>query len=126
MLGNKTLALFQNECERVRDAIVKGSLSERCSGEKIDEKLKPLVNAVNGIIEAFTNPLNALAADTNLLVEAAVQGKLATRADTSKHQGDYRKIVEGSTAPSTQSWDPLNVSAEYVWTHITNTPEDHR
>jgi methyl-accepting chemotaxis protein len=114
MLGNKTLALFQNECERVRDAIVKGSLNERCSGEKIDEKLKPLVNAVNGIIEAFANPLNALMADANLLVEAAVQGKLATRADASRHQGDYKKIVEGINQTLDAVIGPLNVAAEYV------------
>ena len=30
-----------------------------------------------------------------MLVKAAVEGKLATRADATKHQGDYRKIVEG-------------------------------
>jgi len=30
-----------------------------------------------------------------MLAKAAVDGKLATRADASKHQGDYRKIVDG-------------------------------
>jgi methyl-accepting chemotaxis protein len=30
-----------------------------------------------------------------LLTKAAVEGKLATRADAAKHQGDFRKIVEG-------------------------------
>ena len=33
--------------------------------------------------------------DVSTLVKAAVEGKLATRADATKHQGDYRKIVEG-------------------------------
>jgi methyl-accepting chemotaxis protein len=33
--------------------------------------------------------------DAGLLADAAVAGKLSTRADVSKHQGDYRKIVEG-------------------------------
>ena len=80
----------------------------------MDEAFKPLANAVNGIIEAFTNPLNALVTDTNLLVEAAVQGKLATRADASKHQGDYRKIVEGVNQTLDAVINPLNVSAEYV------------
>jgi methyl-accepting chemotaxis protein len=114
MSSNGNIILFRDECDRVRNAIVKGSLNERCSGEKIDEKLKPLVNAVNGIIEAFTNPLNALVADTNILVEAAVHGKLATRADASKHQGDYRKIVEGVNQTLDAVIGPLNVAAEYV------------
>ena len=39
--------------------------------------------------------MNALVRDTILLSEAAVEGKLATRADAAKHQGDYRKIVQG-------------------------------
>ena len=30
-----------------------------------------------------------------MLVKASLEGKLATRADASKHQGDYRKIVQG-------------------------------
>ena len=42
--------------------------------------------------------LKALITDANLLVEAAVAGKLSTRADASKHGGDFRKIVEGVNA----------------------------
>lgn len=30
-----------------------------------------------------------------MLAKAAIEGRLGTRADTSKHQGDFRKIVEG-------------------------------
>jgi methyl-accepting chemotaxis protein len=33
--------------------------------------------------------------DANLLTAAAVAGKLETRADASKHEGDFRKIVQG-------------------------------
>jgi len=39
--------------------------------------------------------LNAMMADAMMLVEAAVEGKLSTRADAARHAGDYRKIVEG-------------------------------
>jgi methyl-accepting chemotaxis protein len=39
-----------------------------------------------------------LIADANMLSEAAVAGKFDTRADTSKHQGDYKKIVNGVNA----------------------------
>ena len=34
----------------------------------------------------------------NTLTKAALEGKLATRADASKHHGDFRKIVEGVNA----------------------------
>jgi PAS domain S-box-containing protein len=39
--------------------------------------------------------LAAMQADASMLVTAAVEGKLSTRADANKHTGDYRKIVEG-------------------------------
>ena len=39
--------------------------------------------------------IQALVADANMLAQAAVEGKLSTRADADKHLGDYRRIVEG-------------------------------
>jgi methyl-accepting chemotaxis protein len=39
--------------------------------------------------------IQALVADANMLSKAAVDGLLETRADATKHQGDFRKIVEG-------------------------------
>jgi methyl-accepting chemotaxis protein len=39
--------------------------------------------------------LAAMQADAGMLVTAAVEGKLSTRADVSKHTGGYRKVIEG-------------------------------
>ena len=39
-----------------------------------------------------------MANDTETLCQAGLEGKLATRADATKHQGEYRKIVEGMNA----------------------------
>ncbi|WP_333879341.1 methyl-accepting chemotaxis protein [Methylobacter sp.] len=39
--------------------------------------------------------IQALVADANMLSVAAGEGRLQTRADASRHQGDYRKIIEG-------------------------------
>ena len=47
--------------------------------------------AVNNVAAA----LQGMAGDVNMLVRVSMEGKLATRADASKHQGDYRKIVQG-------------------------------
>ena len=60
------------------------------------------------------NNISALVADANLLAEAAVAGRLATRADATKHQGDYRKIVEGVNNTLDSVIGPLNVAANYV------------
>jgi methyl-accepting chemotaxis protein len=39
--------------------------------------------------------VQALVVDAELLSKAAVEGRLGTRADASKHQGDFRKIIQG-------------------------------
>jgi methyl-accepting chemotaxis protein len=50
---------------------------------------------INDTIEQVRRHLKALITDANMLVEAAIQGKLSTRADAKKHGGDFAKIVEG-------------------------------
>ncbi len=39
--------------------------------------------------------VQGLVADANMLTEAAVHGQLSTRADASRHEGEYRAIIEG-------------------------------
>ena len=56
------------------------------------------------------NLLN-LIADFERLNRAAVEGKLSTRADASKHQGDYRKIVQGVNDTLDAIIGPLNMAA---------------
>jgi methyl-accepting chemotaxis protein len=36
-----------------------------------------------------------MTSDANMLVQAAIDGRLKTRADASKHGGEFRKVVEG-------------------------------
>ncbi len=58
--------------------------------------------------------MKALVADAEMLSKAAIEGRLATRADVSKHQGDYRKIVQGVNDTLDAVIGPLNVAAKYV------------
>jgi len=53
---------------------------------------------INETIEQMRANVKALIADTNMLVAAAAEGKLDTRADGSRHQGDFRRIIEGINA----------------------------
>jgi methyl-accepting chemotaxis protein len=50
---------------------------------------------INQVIEDVRSRIKALVVDTDLLVKAAANGELNTRAEVSKHQGDYRRIVQG-------------------------------
>jgi methyl-accepting chemotaxis protein len=65
-------------------------------------------------ITAQKSAVNAMMADAMMLAQAAIEGKLATRADASKHQGDYRKVVEGVNKTLDAVIGPLNVAAKYV------------
>ncbi len=48
-------------------------------------------SAIGGVVTSVRN----LVEDADMLSRAAVAGKLETRADASRHQGDFRKIVQG-------------------------------
>jgi methyl-accepting chemotaxis protein len=50
---------------------------------------------INHVIEDVRSRIKALVVDTDLLVKAAANGELNTRAEANKHQGDYRRIVQG-------------------------------
>ena len=91
------------------DRISKGDIPARIS-DKYNGDFNEIKNNLNNCIDA----VNALVADANMLEKAAVQGKLATRADAGKHMGDYQKIVIGVNNCLDAVIGPLNVAADYV------------
>ena len=56
---------------------------------KITDEYKGDFNEIKNNLNSCIDAVNALVADANTLEQAAVEGKLATRADATKHQGDY-------------------------------------
>jgi PAS domain S-box-containing protein len=91
------------------DNIAKGAIPA-----KITDHYNGDFNVIKNNLNTCIDAVNALAADANSLSTAAVEGRLATRADASKHQGDFRKIVEGVNSTLDAVIGPLNVAAEYV------------
>ncbi|MGB7984893.1 MAG: methyl-accepting chemotaxis protein [Terracidiphilus sp.] len=91
------------------DRISRGDIPARIT-DTYNGDFNVLKNNLNTCIDA----VNALVSDAGMLVKAAVDGKLATRADASKHQGDYRKIVQGVDDTLDAVIGPLNVAARYV------------
>jgi methyl-accepting chemotaxis protein len=91
------------------DRIAKGDIPA-----KITDSYNGDFNEIKTNLNQCIAAVNALVADANLLSQAAVEGKLATRADASKHQGDFRKIVQGVNGTLDAVIGPLNVAAEYV------------
>lgn len=91
------------------DRISKGDIPP-----KITDSYNGDFNTIKNNLNACIDAVNALVGDANMLSNAAVEGKLATRADASKHQGDFRKVVQGVNDTLDAVIGPLNVAAQYV------------
>ncbi len=98
-----------NVAAKYVDQISKGDIPEKIT-DNYNGDFNTIKNNLNQCIDA----VNALTTDANMLSVAAVEGRLATRADASKHYGDYRKIVQGVNETLDAVIGPLNVAAKYV------------
>ena len=94
---------------KVADAMAVGDLSNSINVTGTDEAGKLLAS-----LKTTQASVQAMIADARMLARAAVEGNLATRADASKHQGDYRAIVKGVNDTLDAVIGPLNVAASYV------------
>jgi len=83
-------------------------------GNKYTGEAKQQFEKINKSLGQLKGAIGVLVSDTNALSQAAVDGKLSTRADAAKHQGEYRKIVEGVNETLDAVISPLNVAANYV------------
>jgi methyl-accepting chemotaxis protein len=79
--------------------------------EKIPQDFFGEFNGIKNNLNRCIDNINAMVDDAKMLSRAAIEGKLATRADATKHQGDYKKIVEGVNKTLDAVIGPLNVAA---------------
>ncbi len=98
-----------NVASKYVDDISKGNIPVKITAT-YNGDFNVLKNNLNTCIDA----VNLLVADASVLAKAAVDGKLATRADASKHSGDFRKVVQGVNDTLDAVINPLNVAAKYV------------
>ena len=68
------------------DRISKGDIPPRIT-DSYNGDFNEIKNNLNTCIDS----INALVTETGVLINASAEGKLDTRADAGKHQGDYRK-----------------------------------
>ena len=50
---------------------------------------------INDTIETVRTNVKSVLSDTDILIKAAAEGELTTRADASKYQGDWNQLVQG-------------------------------
>jgi methyl-accepting chemotaxis protein len=77
------------------------------------EARKNFLSIVDATAEC-AKAVKSLVNDATMLSEAAVEGRLDTRADASKHQGDFRKIVEGVNETLDAVLDPVKEAREVL------------
>ncbi|MFX4263578.1 methyl-accepting chemotaxis protein [Pelotomaculum propionicicum] len=113
-LKNSTNAVHRQmtRIQEVMNNISHGSLVDLEDLKKVGQR-----SANDDLIPAFVRAMEAihnLVADTDMLANDAVKGKLDTRADAAKHVGDFRKVIEGVNNTLDAVIGPLNVAAEYI------------
>lgn len=116
-LGLFLANLIGKSIKKVADAANK--LSKGDTNIEIDINSKDELGILAKSFEKIVVAIQNLVSDANMLSGAAIEGKLKTRADVSKHQGDYRKIVEGVNETLDTVIKPINESIE-VLTKISN------
>ncbi len=97
---------------RMFTEISTGDTSELAVYEKIGKRSDEDV-IIPSIVKCMQN-INMLIEDMTLMTEAAVGGNLARRVEVGKHQGAYRKIVEGVNNTLDAVVGPLKAAADCV------------
>ncbi|MDD3018901.1 MAG: MCP four helix bundle domain-containing protein, partial [Comamonas sp.] len=93
------------EAVRIAEKIAAGDFSMQ-----IDTSARDEVGQVLTALDKAVRAVKAMSGEAAGLAQAAVQGKLATRADASKYQGEYQKIVQGVNDTLDAVIGPLNVA----------------
>ncbi len=89
--------------------MARGDFSFKLNVDRRDE-FGQLQTAIVSVQEALQRMIN----DAAMLAKAALEGRLETRADSSKHEGDYRKIIEGVNQTLDSVIGPMNAVMELL------------
>jgi methyl-accepting chemotaxis protein len=91
------------------DRISKGDLPP-----KITDDYRGDFNAIKQNLNQCIDAVKGLVGDADALAQAAIAGRLTTRADASKHEGDFRKIVEGFNGTLDAVMKPIDEAAQVL------------
>ncbi|MBQ4848835.1 methyl-accepting chemotaxis protein [Pseudoalteromonas sp. MMG012] len=103
------IALPIKQTKDTLNLIATGQVPDAIHGDYSGEFLE-----INHSLKTATGAINALIADTNMLMEAASQGELSKRADINLHQGDFQSIVKGFNTTLDVIVEPVRLTADYL------------
>jgi len=98
-----------NACVDVAERIAAGDTGVIFNTTANDE-----TGALQQSMLKMTTAIKLMSSDAKMLTNEALAGKLSTRADATRHQGDFSLIIEGFNNTLNAVIGPLNVSAEYM------------
>ncbi len=104
----RQLGADPKEVGEVANLVAVGDLSREITLAASD------TTSVMAAMKKMVDTIRLLVADAKQLSKAAVDGKLASRADASQHQGEFQQIIVGLNDTLDAVVGPLNVAAEYV------------
>jgi methyl-accepting chemotaxis protein len=90
---NNIVESFVKPLKSIQDYVAMISRGE--IPEPITEKAKGDFKDLNDHLNRCIHAVNALVKDAKNLVQASLDGQLDTRADISRHQGDFAEVVKG-------------------------------
>ncbi len=79
-----------NLAARYIDDISKGNIPAKIT-DRYEGEFTTITNSLNVCVDA----VGRLVSDANTLANAAIEGRLSTRADATRHQGDFRRVIDG-------------------------------
>jgi methyl-accepting chemotaxis protein len=88
---------------KIANGDMSAAMAKASDADQIHEWLVLMKSNIHGLVE-----------EVDVLTKAAVEGKLTIRADASKHQGEYRKIVQGFNGTLDAVIRPFNMAAQNI------------
>jgi len=80
----------------------------------ITDEYKGQYNIIKNNLNSAVKMMNELLAQTDIIIRAAADGELDTRANAELFQGGWKQLVSGVNDTITNIVNPLNVTADYV------------
>lgn len=122
----------KNEVDRLAanlDLLAKGNLAldtQVAEGNKFTEETKENFIKINNNLIKTKEAVGRLISDVTMLSDSAIANKLSVRADADKHEGDYRRIVEGvnhtlDTVHDKNAWYEAIIDAIPFPVHVTDS-----
>ncbi|HRW23826.1 MAG TPA: methyl-accepting chemotaxis protein [Spirochaetia bacterium] len=103
LLITRSIVKPLGDCINAAVKLAKGEMDTEFNIEGKDE-----LSALQREMKTMTGIIESLVDEAAMLTQAAVEGRLQTRADATKHQGDFRKIVEGVNRTLDLVINPIN------------------